>query len=385
MATLTIKKIGPIKDVSFVIKRYNFFIGLQSSGKSTIAKIISNCTWMEKEIATHPNVHADLSYYEDTFVSQLEEFHFMEGYLNENSLLEYDSEFIHISCKDLRCRISVKPGVENYERQKVLYIPAERIIFSKTTSFSGNNNLNSFALDWINARDYFDKEHKLNILALGISYYQQVEQGKTVDKIVSRNGAYDIKLVNGSSGLQSVVPLASAMQFYSRILFQDSIESKTLLPEQTKDRIDISNYLRKDYSEMLDIPSGIIDKINRLTKTKKTSFVIEEPESNLYPQSQIDLLNSIVKCSLSEGRGHTVTITTHSPYIINQLNLLVKAHDKGKTVQGAEMDFDKLNVFFVADGVLTDLKVRNAHLIDTTMLSEPLNETYNMYENEIFD
>ena len=385
MATLTLKKIGPIKDVSFAIKRYNFFIGQQSSGKSTIAKIISNCTWMEKEIATHPNVHADLSYYEDTFVSQLEEFHFMEGYLNENSLLEYDSEFIHISCKDLRCRISVKPGVENYERQKVLYIPAERIIFSKTTSFSGNNNLNSFALDWINARDYFDNEHKLNILALGISYYQQVEQGKTVDKIVSRNGAYDIKLVNGSSGLQSVVPLASAMQFYSRILFQDSIESKTLLPEQTKDRIDISNYLRKDCSEMLDIPPEIIDKINRLTKTKRTSFVIEEPESNLYPQSQIDLLNSIVKCSLSEGRGHTVTITTHSPYIINQLNLLVKAHDKGKTVQGAEIDFDNLNVFFVANGVLTDLKVRNAHLIDTTMLSEPLNETYNMYENEIFD
>lgn len=385
MATLTLKKIGPIKDVSFSIKRYNFFIGQQSSGKSTIAKIISNCTWMEKEIATHPNVHTDLSYYEDTFVSQLEEFHFMEGYLNENSLLEYDSEYIHISCKDLRCRISVKPGVENYERQKVLYIPAERIIFSKTTSFSGNNNLNSFALDWINARDYFDNEHKLNILALGISYYQQVEQGKTVDKIVSRNGAYDIKLVNGSSGLQSVVPLASAMQFYSRILFQDSIESKTLLPEQTKDRIDISNYLRKDCSEMLDIPPEIIDKINRLTKTKRTSFVIEEPESNLYPQSQIDLLNSIVKCSLSEGRGHTVTITTHSPYIINQLNLLVKAHDKGKTVQGAEIDFDNLNVFFVANGVLTDLKVRNAHLIDTTMLSEPLNETYNMYENEIFD
>lgn len=385
MATLTLKKIGPIKDVSFSIKRYNFFIGQQSSGKSTIAKIISNCTWMEKEIATHPNVHTDLSYYEDTFVSQLEEFHFMEGYLNENSLLEYDSEYIHISCKDLRCRISVKSGVENYERQKVLYIPAERIIFSKTTSFSGNNNLNSFALDWINARDYFDNEHKLNILALGISYYQQVEQGKTVDKIVSRNGAYDIKLVNGSSGLQSVVPLASAMQFYSRILFQDSIESKTLLPEQTKDRIDISNYLRKDCSEILDIPPEIIDKINRLTKTKRTSFVIEEPESNLYPQSQIDLLNSIVKCSLSEGRGHTVTITTHSPYIINQLNLLVKAHDKGKTVQGAEIDFDNLNVFFVANGVLTDLKVRNAHLIDTTMLSEPLNETYNMYENEIFD
>ena len=371
--------------MSFVIKRYNFFIGQQSSGKSTIAKIISNCTWMEKEIATHPNVLTDLSYYEDTFVSQLEEFHFMEGYFNEDSFLEYDSEYIHISCNGLKCRINVKPDVENYERQKVLYIPAERIIFSKTTSFSGNNNLNSFALDWINARDYFDNEHKLNILALGISYYQQIEQGKTIDKIVSRNGSYDIKLINGSSGLQSVVPLASAMQFYSRTLFQDSIESKTLLPEQTKDRIDISNYLRKDYSEMLDIPSEIIDKINRLTKTKRTSFVIEEPESNLYPQSQIDLLNSIVNCSLSEGREHTVTITTHSPYIINQLNLLVKAHDKGKTVQGAEIDFEKLNVFFVVNGILIDLKVRNAHLIDTTMLSDPLNETYNMYENEIFD
>ena len=52
MTTLKIKNIGPIKEVFFELKRFNFFIGRQSSGKSTIAKIISFCTWVEKDIQT---------------------------------------------------------------------------------------------------------------------------------------------------------------------------------------------------------------------------------------------------------------------------------------------------------------------------------------------
>ena len=48
MARICIKNVGPIKQVDINLKRINVFIGMQSSGKSTIAKIISFCSWLDK-------------------------------------------------------------------------------------------------------------------------------------------------------------------------------------------------------------------------------------------------------------------------------------------------------------------------------------------------
>ena len=48
MATITIKNVGPIKEAELTLNKVNVFMGPQSSGKSTIAKIISYCTWVEK-------------------------------------------------------------------------------------------------------------------------------------------------------------------------------------------------------------------------------------------------------------------------------------------------------------------------------------------------
>lgn len=50
MSRLIIKNIGPIKDVDIKLNKVNVFIGQQSSGKSTIAKIISFCSWLEKKV-----------------------------------------------------------------------------------------------------------------------------------------------------------------------------------------------------------------------------------------------------------------------------------------------------------------------------------------------
>lgn len=48
MPKLTIKNIGAIKLVEFEVNRINVFIGPQSSGKSTISKILCYCQWVEK-------------------------------------------------------------------------------------------------------------------------------------------------------------------------------------------------------------------------------------------------------------------------------------------------------------------------------------------------
>ena len=51
MAHLIIKNIGPINEVEFDLNKINIFMGPQSSGKSTIAKIVSYCAWLEKRVS----------------------------------------------------------------------------------------------------------------------------------------------------------------------------------------------------------------------------------------------------------------------------------------------------------------------------------------------
>ena len=55
MRRIIIRNIGPIKESELELKRFNFIIGPQSSGKSTVAKILSTCSWVEKEVATTMN------------------------------------------------------------------------------------------------------------------------------------------------------------------------------------------------------------------------------------------------------------------------------------------------------------------------------------------
>lgn len=75
----------------------------------------------------------------------------------------------------------------------------------------------------------------------------------------------------------------------------------------------------------------------------------------------------------------TLAIATHSQYIINHLNLLMKAADKGTLIEGASLDYEKTGVYVVENGMLRDMKVKNAHLINTDYLSDDINDIYDMY------
>ena len=48
MNRLIIRNVGPVKSVDLRLNKVNMFIGPQGSGKSTIAKILSFCSWLEK-------------------------------------------------------------------------------------------------------------------------------------------------------------------------------------------------------------------------------------------------------------------------------------------------------------------------------------------------
>ena len=61
-------------------------------------------------------------------------------------------------------------------------------------------------------------------------------------------------------------------------------------------------------------------------KFNKTSFVniVEEPEQNLFPTSQRDMLYSLLKIN-NEIPANKLIITTHSPYLVNYISVAVEA------------------------------------------------------------
>ena len=86
MAHLIIKNIGPINEVEFDLYKINIFMGPQSSGKSTIAKIVSYCAWLEKRVSLEQSF---VKYKDDKFVERLISFHKMEGYIRDRMFIRW--------------------------------------------------------------------------------------------------------------------------------------------------------------------------------------------------------------------------------------------------------------------------------------------------------
>jgi hypothetical protein len=61
------------------------------------------------------------------------------------------------------------------------------------------------------------------------------------------------------------------------------------------------------------------------SKFNKAAFIniVEEPEQNLFPSSQWQLLQSLLKLN-EMNKGNKLIMTTHSPYIINYLSISIQ-------------------------------------------------------------
>ena len=93
MKRLIVRNVGPVKDVDINLNKINIFIGPQGSGKSTLVKIISFCTWLEKiNDATERAVA-------DGLIDRLVSFHRLQGFFNEDSSILYVGENVAFAYK----------------------------------------------------------------------------------------------------------------------------------------------------------------------------------------------------------------------------------------------------------------------------------------------
>jgi energy-coupling factor transporter ATP-binding protein EcfA2 len=328
MPRIIIKNIGPISDVNIELNKVNILMGPQSSGKSTIAKIISYCQWVEKRYILDGK-------YEDDVLEQLLKFHRLgKEYFSEDSFFEYESEFISISCNgsypdsnpdndiELNEAIVSKKNDLDYKKSKNIYVPSERNFVATIPNLSKynetNDNIMSFVYDWYDAKGKFTKSNTLPILDLGVTFYNNEESDSDI-LILSKN-LKEIHLRESSSGLQSLTPLTVIIEYLTNIVYN---ETRSL---SVKERKELDQFIarltgseaRKD-DEILWVGPGINDLIEQRTLYHHTNFIIEEPEQNLFPKTQRDFMYYILN-KLQTERDHSLLITTHSPYILYAIN-----------------------------------------------------------------
>lgn len=333
MKRLIIKNIGPLKEVDIALSRINLIIGPQSTGKSCILKIASFCAWMEKTISLNQDTRHFLNReYIDT---HLIAFHNLQGYINDESFFEYETDIMtfSFSFKDNLYAFKWKGGRWDYKRSKIAYIVAERNVLSVIPNWFDidfpNNSIRYFMKEWQNARNNNGDKNQLPVLNTGIDYKYDKERG--TDRIILNNGK-ELSLLNASSGLQSLVPLFVFIDYIAKDIFKLDIQSikdqdaKVNLLYQLKNNhpsgefIHIENHGISVASDELNII------VENFTHYDHSDIYLEEPEENLFPETQMDLVNWLAEIVNGE-RNHSLFIATHSPYIMSAFNNLIQAGD----------------------------------------------------------
>lgn len=321
MSRIIIQHVGPIKDVAIDLKKINVFIGPQSSGKSTLIKIICFCKWVEKRALTTLN---------DEMISDrkglfelLKTFHRLnETYFGANSFFEYYSEYVHVEYVDGGVSVRYFPGYnylsnENFPlERKVIYVPAERNIVSALPDVSrysdANDNFLNFFYDWFGLRRHYTESDQLQVLSLGVSYYFDEKNKRD---IVVLNDGQKLSLQFASSGLQSIIPLLLLLDYMGKKLFTSrriySFEARANIDKAIVERnlTDNSQLLRFMYSREYYF----------------SQLFFEEPEQNLFPSTQKELIEYLLNFAFTGDRDHELFLTTHSPYVLFTINNCILA------------------------------------------------------------
>lgn len=294
---LIIKNFGPIKNVELELGRFNVLIGESGTGKSTVAKVLASIynlfNAIEEEhsslltdsiLASIPHLKKHLSIYS------------IDKYLTTKSVIKLDRNdvwqgknvFFYLEQEKITTNMPEHYKKNSYHlNNNVTYIPADRIATSLFSSATwpglidvgeGRIDMPKYFLRFINlferlkkARDEFDFTE-----ILGIKF----RQDDGIDKIILKNGTM-IGINESASAIQSNLSL-----------------------------------------------SVVIDHQANDNSTKNT-FIIEEPELNLFPSAQNKLMQYLVDKTMNYGNN--ILLTTHSPYSLTSINNLIYAYQVGQS------------------------------------------------------
>ena len=331
MSKIKIKNFGPIKEGFgeewIDIKKITVFIGNQGSGKSTVAKLISTFTWIEKALVRGDFKEKDLTVY-NRFKKHCA-YQNIDNYFREDTFIHYEGKAYNFQYFGGNISVS-KSKLNGYVFPKIMYVPAERNFVSAIKNVRTLKGLPQTLYTF--AEEFFEASESLKgkPLSLPINNVQFEYQSLNKLAYISSDG-FRIKLSEASSGFQSFTPLFVVSRHLAMSINQEqdaSIKSISL-EEERRIRKEIQGILSNpNISE--DVKKASLEFLS--SKFRYSSFIniVEEPEQNLYPSSQRDLINFLLTFNNS-SEGNSLVLTTHSPYIINYLSIAIQGdYLKGK-------------------------------------------------------
>ena len=334
MSSIIIQNFGAIKmhNAPIEIKKVTFFIGNQGSGKSSVAKLIATFMWIEKALVRGDY---DKKWFKrkNRFLITFLPYHRIENYLKENTFIQYKGEAYIITYENKFLKFEERKN-NNYSLPQIMYVPSERNFIAyvkkpKELKLS-SDALKEFLTEFDNSKEIV-KNLLLPINDVILDY------DKLNDTLSLKGEDYKIKLTEASSGFQSFAPIYIVSNYLVNTIKKDSGIKVSMSGEEI-------NRFRKEI-EQLYKDKHLSDEQKRIAisvlpqKFNKTSFVniVEEPEQNLFPTSQRDMLYSLLKIN-NEISANKLIITTHSPYLVNYVSVAVEAGKlkKGVTVEKEE-------------------------------------------------
>ncbi|MDR0572957.1 MAG: ATP-binding protein [Tannerella sp.] len=348
MSRIKIKNFGPIKegllenDGWVDIRKVTLFIGDQGSGKSTTAKLISTFVWIEKALVRGDY---DKKWFErkgvNRFKSQFLPYHRLDTYLNPDSFIEYQGEAYSIKYQNENLTIS-EISTGSYPLPQIMYVPAERNFLTYIKG-AKELKLSSEALQEFNTEYYNAQQNMKGAVQLPINN-TVIEYDKLNDTLNLKGESYKVKITDASSGFQSFVPL---------YLVSEYLANSVKLHSENKDAMSSEEEIRfKKGVQEIWSNDNLTDEQKRIaisalsTKFNKTAFIniVEEPEQNLFPSSQLQMLQSLLTINNMTSENKLI-VTTHSPYLINCLAIAIKAKQVLDTLSNAKKDklYPKIN------------------------------------------
>lgn len=350
MAKIRIKNFGPIKqgclddDGWMDIKKVCVFIGNQGSGKSCVAKLISTFTWIEKALVRGDYAISDFPALK--FRKIYCGYHRIENYFfnnehNDIAEIEYEGEAYSMKYGKGDFQI-VEKTAGKYFLPQIMYVPAERnfiSIIKEAKSFKAlPDSLLEYLTEFNNAKNEIKDGLSLPINDAKIKYDKQHD-------VINVSGSdYQVELSEASSGFQSLVPLFLVSWYLANAVKRQTENPQKMSHEESQRFNDGVKSIWAD--------TTLTDEQRRIalsalsSQFNKTAFIniVEEPEQNLFPVSQRNMLYSLLELNNNSVENKLI-ITTHSPYIINDLSLAVKAEQvKSKIEMAGDISaLDKLD------------------------------------------